>query len=237
MAETSKTADQALAVLLHVSEHGPVTIAELTEALGLNRTVVYRLLTTLRLRGFVVQQGRQYLPGPMLVRIAEYVEPELRASASSHMAKLAEGIGETVVMHIRDGTDAVVLDEHVPTRHVVRVAHEEGSRHSLAKGASGRVLLAYLPEAVARRVARHVDDPERLARELERVRETGYAISHDELQQGVHGLGVPIRANGDRVVASLVLIVPIARAEGLEEHLPQLRSTASAISAALSGSS
>src|SRR5207244_556456 len=86
MAEISKTAEQALAVLLELGEHGPMTPAELSRSLEMNRTVVHRLLATLRGRGFVVRLEKGYVAGPVLLRIAESVQPELRARARAILA-------------------------------------------------------------------------------------------------------------------------------------------------------
>lgn len=233
MAETSKTADQALTVLIELSERGPMTAAGLARQLDLNRTVVHRLLTTLHVRGFVTRTDQGYAPGATLVRLAERVQPELRAAAVGVMGRLGEEIGETIVMHIADGDDAVVLEQFVASRHVVRVEHEIGSRHPLALGASGRALVAHLGQKKIERLARESDHPESLLRQLESVRQLGYAVSHDELQNGVHGLAVPVLDAPDHAIASLAVIVPTNRAAGLTEHVGLLAEAASQIAGSL----
>jgi DNA-binding IclR family transcriptional regulator len=235
MAETSKTADHALTVLLKLVDEGPRSAAELARELGLNRTVVHRLLATLHERGFVTRLDRGYAPGPILVRIAERVQPELRAAAAGVMARLGRQVGETIVMHVADGDDAVVLEQYAASTHVVRVEHDIGSRHSLAAGASGRALLAFMAPATVDRLVRRSERPESLERELEAVRHLGYAISHDELQLGVHGLAVPVVDATGRALASLAILVPAARAGGLLDHLEALAAAAPEISGSLYG--
>lgn len=237
MAETSKTTDLALSILLELSEYGPLTPVELGKRLDLNRTVVYRLVSTLRSRGFVIRNGRGYLPGPVFLRIAERVRPELRAAASDIIRGLSQEFGETVVMHIADGDDALVLDEHVGAAHVLRVAHATGSRHPLDKGASGRALLAFMSKSAIGRALRNAEDPVALDAKLKYVRELGYATSHDELQNGVHGLAVPIFGPGDLAIASLAVIVPIGRPIVLPDTQVILKDAASRVASALGGSS
>ncbi|UGS37264.1 IclR family transcriptional regulator [Capillimicrobium parvum] len=237
MAEISKTADQALTVLLKVGENGPMTPAELARTLGMNRTVVHRLLSTLHQRGFVTRQEDGYVPGAILVRIAERVQPELRASGRTAMLELAGAVGETAVMHIADGLDAVVLEQVVPDRNIVRVEHEIGSRHPLHEGASGRALLAFLGQSAIDRVARGIDAPDALARQLETVRQLGYALSHDELQQGVHGLAVPVLDAPGHAVASIALLAPTTRASALPTHLDALLAASAGLSRLLYGRS
>lgn len=235
MAETSKTADQALTVLLELTEHGPMTPAELARQLRLNRTVVHRLLTTLHMRGFVTRTEHGYAPGAILVRMAERVQPELRAAAAGIMSRLGREIGETVVMHIADGDDAMVLEQYVASQHVVRVEHEIGSRHPLVKGASGRALLAYLTPPTIERIVRKAEHPDNLRRQLEGVRQLGYALSHDELQQGVHGLAVPVLDRPDHALASLAIIVPTMRASAIAQHVEALTAAAAAVATSLYG--
>jgi DNA-binding IclR family transcriptional regulator len=235
VAEISKTADQALTVLLKVGENGPMTPAELARSLGMNRTVVHRLLATLHQRGFVTRQETGYVPGAILVRIADRVQPELRATGRAAMLALAQQTNETAVMHIADGPDAVVLEQVVPDRNIVRVEHEIGSRHPLHEGASGRALLAFLGDATIQRIVSAIDNANGLERQLETVRQLGYALSHDELQQGVHGLAVPVRDTADHAVASLAILAPTTRASNLPAHLDALTQAAAGLSQALYG--
>jgi IclR family KDG regulon transcriptional repressor len=231
--EISKTADQALAVLLELGDNGPLTPAALSRSLGINRTVVHRLLATLHGKGFVTRQENGYAPGPVLLRIAQRAQPELRAAARKVLTELGESVGETVVLHIPDGDDAVVLDQVVSQHHVLRAEHEIGSRHPLEKGASGRALLAYLPESTIDRIAAHSEFPDALRRELESVQSVGYAISHDELQHGVHGLAVPVLDRPEHVQASLAILTPTMRAVRLVEKQEELRAAADRIGASL----
>lgn len=235
MAEISKTADQALTVLLEVGEHGPMTPAMVARSLGMNRTVAHRLLSTLHQRGFITRQDGGFVPGAMLVRIANHVQPKLRAQGRAVMRGLSEAIGETVVMHIPDAEDAVVLDQIVSDRHVVRVQHEIGSRHPLVAGASGRAILAFLGESAIDRLTRGAENRGALERQLEGVRQLGYALSHDELQQGVHGLAVPVLAGGDHAIASLAILVPVTRATNLQTHTAALMDAATELARALNG--
>jgi DNA-binding IclR family transcriptional regulator len=235
MPEISKTADQALAALIELSESGPMTAAELSRAMGVNRTIVHRLLTTLHRRGFVIRHSGGYVPGPLLVAMASRVEPELRAAAAAVMTELASDSGETVVMHVIDGSEAVVLEQVVGTRHVVRVEHRIGSRHPLIKGASGRALLAFTSDSVAARAREEADDPAALAQQLDAVRELGYSITHDELQQDVYGVAVPVLDNNDRLVSSLAVLIPSTRAATIAEHIPALRKAATEIGTSMYG--
>ncbi|MFE7835135.1 IclR family transcriptional regulator [Streptomyces sp. NPDC057474] len=231
MAEISKTADQALSVLLAVSEKGPRTPAQLARDLQMNRTVVHRLLSTLHQRGFIIRQDDGYLPGTMLVRLAERVQPELRARGRATMLQLVEVVAETVVLHVRDGDDVLVVEQVVSDRHPVRVEHKIGSRHPLVLGASGRAILAFLDDAAKGRIIRDVDDSEALTRQLEGARQLGYTLSHDELQEGVHGIAVPVLDGSGHALASMAILVPASRAGKVTQHVGALLKAGQELSA------
>lgn len=233
--EISKTADHALAILVSLGEDQPCTPAQLARAMGLNRTVVHRLLATLHQRGFVLRQGDGYVLGTALLRLAEHVQPALASHGRAVATQLSSQVGETVVIHAQDGNEAVVLLQAVSTRNVVRVEHEIGSRHSLAQGASGRAILAFLDQRFITSVVDEVAEPQVVERQLEGVRRLGYALSHDELQHGVHGIAVPVFSGTDVAVASLAVLVPTNRAGVVSECIDALVQAGHQLSALLAG--
>jgi DNA-binding IclR family transcriptional regulator len=138
-----------------------------------------------------------------------------------------------VVLHIADGLDAQVLEQYAAVKHVVRVEHEIGSRHPLILGASGRALLAHLPPKVVAKVVSRADNPASVERQLDGIRQLGYALSHDELQNGVHGLAVPVLDATGHGVASLAIIVPALRATGLIDYIDVLTEASNEVAALL----
>jgi IclR family transcriptional regulator, KDG regulon repressor len=235
MVEIAQTADHALRILEELGRSGGSSPAELSERLGLTRTVVHRLLHTLNARGFVLRHGSVYRPGATLLWLAGSLEPALRAVAGPLLRALSEEAGETAVLHVADGVEVAVLVQSVATQHLVQVSHRVGARHPITLGASGRALLANLPEAVVERaLAQTRQDaaarPEAEVRaELETIRTVGHARSHDELQSGVHGLAAPVLAADGFAVASVALLAPPDRAATLDEHLDQLLRAATRI--------
>jgi DNA-binding IclR family transcriptional regulator len=233
VAEISKTADLCLAVLLTLREQGPQTAPALARAMSLNRTVLHRLLTTLQQRSFVIREGGVYSLGPTLVRLAEGVQPRLRVAATATMTDLARETGETVVLHIAEDADAVVLHQVLGASHVVRVEHQIGSRHSLTQGASGRAILGFMPPEAVEQIVPEGERSEVLRRQLEGVRQLGYAVSHDELQLGVSGLAAPVLDGTGTPVGSLAILVPSGRAATLGAYTDAVIEAGRRASAAL----
>ena len=228
--ETLKTAGRAMDVLLALAEHGAMSPTEISRTTGLNRTVVHRLLATLHSRGFVRRTGELYRPGAVFVRFAQLVEPELRLAALPVMQPLAAATGETAVLSVPDDSEIVAVEQVVGRAHPVRVEYDLGGRRPLRRGASGRAVLAFLGESAVQAAVAMADDPPLLARQLEEVQRVGYATSHDELRQGVHGIAAPVYGGEGRPLASLSLLAPATRAAELVSHTERVLAAAREIS-------
>lgn len=229
MVEISQTGDQMLTVLETVAEKGPMSAAEVARLCELNRTVVHRLLVTLSQRGYVRRSEEGYVLGPALFTLVRQPVRDIRDIAKPIMEKLAEETGETVVLHGIDNTEAVVLEQAVGQAHLVRVEHKPRTRHPLTKGASGWSLLAFQPEKTIARVLKKTGETEDAVARLQKIKEDGYAVSHDELQMGVHGVATPLLTRDGRCLASLAILVPSTRATGLSSLAPSLIAAAAQI--------
>lgn len=227
--EISKTADQALALLLSVGENGPSSAAALADRLGMHRTVAHRLLATLEGRGFVRRGPEGYALGMVLRHLAAGVEPELLQVARPIMKELSRTTGESTVLSMLEGRELVTAELVPGTRHLVRVTLNLGYRHPLHVGAAGRAILAHLPDRVRREITAASPEPEVLQAQLEEIRRAGYAYSHDELQDGVSGIAVPVFC-GSALTATISLVVPISRDAELKSSLGEIVRAASRMS-------
>jgi DNA-binding IclR family transcriptional regulator len=232
MAEISLTGDQMLTALEIVAREGPISATEVSRFGEMNRTVAHRLLTTLALRGYVRRNTKGYVLGPAVIRLAGMADVDLRAVAKPVMRMLADALGETVVLHGIANHEAVVIDQELGAQKLVRVEHTPGSRHPLHVAASGWALLAWQSEAFIAQATKAAD-PGAVAARIATVRAEGHAISHDELQQGAHGIAVPILRGDGSCDASLAVLVPSQRAAGLPGFLPLLRQAAEKIASHL----
>ncbi|GAA2621765.1 IclR family transcriptional regulator [Streptomyces vastus] len=174
-AETSQTLDRGLRVLklLADTDHG-LTVTELSSKLGVNRTVVYRLLATLEQHALVRRDlGGRARVGLGVLRLGRQVHPLVREAALPALRSLAEDIGATAHLTLVDGTEALAVAVVEPTWTDYHVAYRAGFRHPLERGAAGKAILA------ARAAAATVADP-------------GYTLTHGELEAGASGAAAPL---------------------------------------------
>lgn len=172
-AETSQTLDRGLRVLklLADTDHG-LTVTELSNKLGVNRTVVYRLLATLEQHALVRRDlGGRARVGLGVLRLGRQVHPLVREAALPALRSLAEDIGATAHLTLVDGTEALAVAVVEPTWTDYHVAYRAGFRHSLDRGAAGRAILSGRQQPG--------DWP-------------GYALTHGELEAGASGAAAPL---------------------------------------------
>lgn len=191
------------------------TIRELTEASGLAKTTVLRLVATLELRGLLWSDGvGRITAGPGLLRWSNLARStwQLPEPARRVMRDLADTCGETVNLYVRgDVCRVCVAQEEGPQnlRHVVRV----GDELPLWAGAASRVLLAGADDGLLAAVVErspHNQDIEQLRDEVEAAERAGYAVSHGEREIGASGLAAPVVGAGG-VLAALALGGPTPR--------------------------
>lgn len=172
-AETSQTLDRGLRVLevLATRPHG-LTVTELASEVGVNRTVVYRLVTTLEQHGLARRDssGRLHV-GLGVLALAQGLQPVLRQLATPVLRALAEELGATAHLTVADGGEALAIAVVEPTWTDFHVAYRVGARHPLDQGAAGRAIL--------------------LGRER-RAAAARYVGTTGELQPGARGLAAPV---------------------------------------------
>ncbi|MGW0461089.1 IclR family transcriptional regulator [Streptomyces tendae] len=178
-AETSQTLDRGLRVLklLADTDHG-LTVTELSHKLGVNRTVVYRLLATLEQHALVRRDlGGRARVGLGVLGLGRQVHPLVREAAMPALRALAEDIGATAHLTLVDGAEALAVAVVEPTWTDYHVAYRAGFRHPLERGAAGKAILA----------ARRSPQPPG-----EDTDAPGYTLTHGELEAGACGAAAPL---------------------------------------------
>ncbi len=209
-----QSVDRAITILETMARVGDAGVSEVARELGVHKSTAFRLLTTLAARGLVEQSEDRgkYRIGLGLVRIAgtSAARTEIVQAAREGGKQLAAETGETInVAVLRDDT-ALYLDQ-IAGAAGLQPHNWVGLRIPLHATSDGKVLLAWLPPedvdelvpSLEAHTERTLTRRSALHRELAEIRERGYAMTVDELEEGLTALAAPIRdAHGD-VVASL----------------------------------
>lgn len=235
--------ERAAALLGALAAGGELGTNELARRAGLHPSSVSRLLATLVDAGLVehVAETGRYRLGLRLVELGNAVlaRLDLREVARPHLRALAEETGETVTLSAPGDPDAITVDFVLSASSVQSVARV--GRPSLAHAtATGKVALAFgevelPPGRLTAFTERTIDDRGALAREVERVREQGWAKAVRERETDLNAVAAPVHGSRGELAAVLGIQGPATRfdEETMARALEPLLTRAAAVSHAL----
>jgi IclR family transcriptional regulator, KDG regulon repressor len=245
MSESIRAVDRALDVLLCFSIQTPeLNMTQISEKVGMHKSTVHRLLATLEKRRFVQRDPVTgiYKPGIRLLQMA-YLTLEdinIRQIAIPFMRSLVEQYRETVDLAILDENDVVFVDA-IESPQRVKLAASPGQRLPAFSTASGKAILAFMPEKEAKAIREQNNHQFKPFRSLSQIeffedlnltRKRGYSVDMEELEQGIHAVGAPIMGVKGVPIASIAIAGPAYRlARDLMDKIgPKLIATAQEIS-------
>ncbi|RZS43563.1 IclR family transcriptional regulator [Herbihabitans rhizosphaerae] len=233
----SQSLDRGLALVEELAG-GRKTLDELTDAAGVHKSTVLRLLRTLEARRFVQRDGvHHYRLGTALFALAQRSldDRDVRRSAEPALRELNARTGHTVHLASYEDGEVVYIDKF-ESRHAVRMYSRIGKRAPLHCTAVAKVLLAAMPAPKRWAIAHAMEypkltentitTPEEYLAELDRVAERGFAVDDAEHEDFIHCVAAPIRGQHG-VVAAASLSVPevIADLDTLLGLVPDLLAT------------
>jgi IclR family pca regulon transcriptional regulator len=248
----SQSLERGLAVLSAFRPDRPTLgISELARELALTRSTTHRYVATLTALRYLEQDDltRKYRLGPRVLDLgfSTLGSLELREVAAPHLRDLTDTTGHTSNLAIRDDTDVILIDRvrGRPGRyHHLEFTLHVGSRLPSYCSATGKALLAFLPQPDLARLLDRIDLVPRgphtlttrkaLMAELEQVRRTGLATNDEELENALRSIAAPVRGRSGEVVAAVNVAIPWSPApmsELVTELGPTVKATAQQIAA------
>ncbi|MHA6804577.1 IclR family transcriptional regulator [Salinifilum ghardaiensis] len=220
---TNKSVTKAVRLLreLAAQPRTGATVTTLAKAAGLTRPTAFRLLHSLEQGGLVDRLDTNYVLGWELARLGRHADPYagLVAHAQPLLQELADAFNESVTLSVPNAQDGLDLIAEAAGSHVVGVLSRNmvGQRYPMHASSTGKVLLAeqpadklqrMLPEELDAFTPHTITDRATLLKELEQVREQGFAIIDNELEYELLSLSRPIRDSAGTLVAILTLNGP-----------------------------
>ncbi len=204
----------------------PATLRDVADRAGISQSNAFRILQALEQEGYLHHLGRSgYRLASRSLALATVIgpRPAMLRLLYPVVARLAAISGEAAVIHLRAGRFRVLV-LGVPARSgpILDPAGILGERSPLASGASGRIILAYLPETELA----DIDLNGVTAQQLAAIRARGYEMSYGENHPGINGISVPLLAEAENpetvpiVLGSMTIAGPCERLT--PEHLGRL---------------
>lgn len=224
-----------------------MTLSEVAAETGNTRAGARRILLTLVREGYAVADGRLFDLTPQVLELGFSV---LSSKGTWDIARpfiehLSEETRESVSAAILDNFDVVYVSG-TQFHRVISVGITVGRRFPAHNTATGRVLLAGLPEdqwlgmlqniPLTRMTDRTVTDRAQFRKILEDVREKGWSLVDQELETGLMSIAVPLYLSSGAMAGAINVGVPTLRmttTEMVDFILPKLQETVGKISQAL----
>lgn len=235
--------DRAFALLAGFDPtHRVLSLTDLARRSKIPLSSALRLARRLVSLGALERSGRDYVVGLRLWEIASLAPRSqgLREVAMPVMADLEEATRQHVLLAVREGSEAVLV-ERLSGRSAMSVLYRVGGRLPLHSTGVGLVLLAHAEPDFQERILSapliHVPeaipvDPAGLRRTLADLRRDGIVTVRRNAPEPLVAVAAPIRDAGDVVVAALSVVIPAGSIDPRRVG-PAVRAGARAISRGL----
>ena len=233
IATVERAADVLSLFARSTSAHLGVT--DISDALGLSKAAVHRILASLRTRGFIElnEENRRYQLGPtsLTLGLAYLSRIDVRAMAANELQQLSVSSQETATLSIRTGDERIYVDQIRPSREIV-MSVPIGIPYPLHAGASSKAFLAflsqdaqsnYLSNKLGAVTDKTIVDADSLRKDLDEIRERGFASSIGERQAGAASIAAPVFDHAGAPAAVISICGPANRfRDELDECVPLL---------------
>lgn len=215
------TVKNALRILNAFSVEQPEhRVSDLAAILGLNKSAVSRLLSTLASEGYVIKdpETQKYRLGLRILTLNSIVTSQLEINREARpiLRQLVQEVGEAAHIAVLEGNEVVYL-EQVESLHHVRILSYVGRRNPIHCTSSGKVMLAFqhpdfiedfLRQKLERYTSATVTDPDVLRRQLAEIRASEFCSSVGEFLEDVVSFASPVRDYTKKVIAAVSVIGP-----------------------------
>ncbi|WP_151719790.1 IclR family transcriptional regulator [Gemmobacter serpentinus] len=231
---------------LAVSEQ-PRGVSDLAAELAMTKSNIHRLLQTLQAQGYVrqVPPHSTYELTTKIWELGSHVirRMDLITLARPAMQRLAEQTGETVHLSVLEDIDVIYLDK-IESAHYIRAHTSVGARAPAFTVATGKAMLAHMPDDYLERfrphLRRYTDTTritiEDLHEDILQARAQGYSmVLQGEWRDGIAACACAVLGRSGELVGAIGMSGPDSRIKRKQLKLiaPQVMEAAQAISAAL----
>jgi IclR family KDG regulon transcriptional repressor len=217
-----QTISRSIQVLRCFDNDADLGITDIAKRLGLAKSTVFGIVSTLEYNGFLEQDSRtgRYRLGTELFRLGTKVKADLLSLCKPYMEKLVAAYRETVHLVIPDQCSILYIHK-IESPHSMRICSKVGERQPLYCTGVGKAILAYLGESERKAIMDKMNfvqmtpftigDMDFLNKELAGIKAKGFAVDREELEVGLICVAAPVFDSFDKPVAAISVAGPASR--------------------------
>jgi DNA-binding IclR family transcriptional regulator len=202
-------------------DEGEYKAKDLADKLNISVTTVARLLNTLVECGYLTkdEETNKYRLGLKAFTLGIYAnpQPKLHQVARPYLEKISEQTNETVSLnYINPVTLTGIIIASIESKQYLKTSATVGVSRPLYLGASRKVLLAYTfpsqREVILQKAEAESDiDIAKLKKDLEEIRNRGFAYTEEEVNKGTLNVAAPILDENGNLLAGIAISSPTLR--------------------------
>lgn len=211
------------------------TIDEILENCDIEEETVNRYLDTLIQQELIALNEDKYVLGIRFIDIGRYTKTRNTAFelAEEKVEYLAKETNERAQFIVEEHGKGIYVHREIG-QHGIRTDPGVGKQTPLHATAAGKAILAYLPRSRAEELIEEEDlekltddtitDPNKLNKELEKIRERGYSLNQEENIKGLYAVAAPVLDPEGGIIGALSVSGPKKRMSGdrFQKELPEL---------------
>lgn len=229
--DTSREADRhvaavtaALSLLDCFDADTSLRLRDFHERTGMQKSRILRLAGSLAAEGYLVNDKATggYRLGPKILALGQLVAGNsvgIGERIRPILTALSAELQDTCFFSVVRGVERIVVEQVMPTSGLCFTI-PRGQIRPLHAGATGKVLLAFGPEALRTRVLKGrltaltpgtTTSPEALRGEIERALSQGYLVSRGEATAHAYALAVPVLDPNDGLLGAVTVAGPSSK--------------------------
>lgn len=240
-----QSVENALKIIDLLSENGEMGISEISRALKIGKSTAFRLTSTLKSRGFVVQNTstEKYGLSTKFVRIGSSIlsKHDLISIVHPYLTELSKKHGEATHLVIMEGYEIVFIDKVNSSNVSIQMHSRIGARMPAYCTGTGKLLLAknymnniddYLDKTVLTKFTDNtITDKDEIKRELTSIIANGFSEDREETEVGLYCFAAPINNYMNKTIAAISISGPADRMKEKKEIIiDSIKQTANSIS-------
>lgn len=231
------TIGNALDVIEVIRDLDGARLTDIARELDMPPSSVYKYVSTLIEEGYLIKMDDEYEVSLKFLEMGIHVRNQKTGFryGVQVVEELAEETGERVQFVVEENGRGIYLHTEASRSTAVQTNRRVGTSRYLHSSASGKAILAHLPQERVNEIistqglpaeTEHtITSPEKLFDELEEIRKKGVAFNNEESIEGLRAVGVPIKGSGEaEVIGALSVSGPRYRLNGTlyRDELPEL---------------
>lgn len=225
-------------------ERKELKLSEISERLGLNKSTVHGIITTLKYNGFISQDNetQKYKLGIRFIEFGDLVinSINIRNAVLPVIDEVCAKIEETVHVAMLDGIDVVWIEKRECTKSI-KTSTKIGARLPAYSTADGKIIICYqdndkiinyLPKRIPKHTQNTITNKAQFINKLEEMKKNSCAIDNEEYIEGIRCVAAPIFDHDGKVRFSLSTTGPAFRMtdERIKEIVVIIKEAANEIS-------